>query len=45
MERTRINVQRRLKDVIERVAAANPGLGRYLAAAIKTATYCAYRPL
>ena len=45
VERTRINVQRRLRDVVERVAAANPALGRYLAAAVKTGTYCAYRPL
>ena len=45
VERTRINVQRRLKDVVERVAATNPALGRYLSAAIKTGTYCAYRPL
>jgi tetratricopeptide (TPR) repeat protein len=45
VERTRINVQRRLKDVVERVAAANPALGRYLGAAVKTGTYCAYRPI
>jgi hypothetical protein len=45
VERTRINVQRRLKDVIERVAAADPALGRYLAAAIKTGTTCVYQPL
>jgi tetratricopeptide (TPR) repeat protein len=45
VERTRINVQRRLKDVVDRVTAANPTLGRYLAAAVKTGTYCAYEPL
>jgi hypothetical protein len=38
-------VQRRLKDVVDRVTAANPALGRYLAAAVKTGTYCAYEPL
>ncbi len=35
VERTRINVQRRLKDAIERIAAADPALGRYLSAAVK----------
>jgi len=44
VERTRINVQRRLKDVIDRVAAADPDLGRYLGAAIKTGTTCVYTP-
>jgi hypothetical protein len=42
VERTRINVQRRLKDAIERVAAADAELGRYLAAAVKTGTTCSY---
>jgi hypothetical protein len=45
VERTRINVQRRLKDAIDRIAAVNPPLGRYLTAAVKTGTYCVYRPL
>jgi tetratricopeptide (TPR) repeat protein len=45
VERTRINMQRRLKDAILRIAAADPALGRYLTAAIKTGTYCAYHPL
>jgi adenosyl cobinamide kinase/adenosyl cobinamide phosphate guanylyltransferase len=45
VERTRVNVQRRLKAVIERIAAANPPLGRSLAAAVKTGTYCVYDPL
>jgi hypothetical protein len=34
-----------LKDAIGRIAAADPALGRYLSAAIKSGTYCAYRPL
>jgi hypothetical protein len=38
-------VQRRLKDVLERITAANPTLGRYLSAAVKTGTYCVYEPL
>jgi hypothetical protein len=45
VERTRINVQRRLKDAIDRIAAANPALGRYLTAAVKTGTYCVYQPI
>jgi tetratricopeptide (TPR) repeat protein len=44
-ERARINVQRRLKDAIDSVAACDPDLGRYLAATIKTGTYCSYTPL
>lgn len=44
VERTRINVQRRLRDVIERISAADPELGRYLAAAVKTGTTCVYTP-
>jgi non-specific serine/threonine protein kinase len=45
VERMRINVQRRLKDTLDRIAAADPALGRYLAATIKTGTYCVYDPL
>lgn len=44
VERTRVNVQRRLKDVFDRVAAADPELGRYLAAAVRTGTTCVYMP-
>jgi hypothetical protein len=45
VERMRINVQRRLKDALDRIATADPALGRYFAAAIKTGTYCVYDPL
>ena len=45
VERTRVNVQRRLKDAIDRVSAVDAALGRYLAAAVKTGTYCVYQPL
>jgi hypothetical protein len=45
VERARINVQRRLKDVLERVSAADPALGRQLRAALETGTYCSYQPL
>ena len=43
-ERARINVQRRLKDALERVAAANPAIGRHLARSVKTGTFCSYEP-
>ena len=42
-ERARINVTRRLKDAIARIAEASPELGRHLELAIRTGTYCSYR--
>ena len=45
VERMRINVQRRLRDAIERIAAVDPALGRYLTATVKTGTTCVYQPL
>jgi non-specific serine/threonine protein kinase len=45
VERLRINVQRRIKDAIDRIGAADPDLGRYLAATVKTGTTCVYQPL
>jgi hypothetical protein len=45
VERARINVQRRLKDAIDRIAAADPALGRYLAAAVRTGTTCMFTPV
>jgi len=45
VERTRINVQRRLKDAIDRIAAVSPTLGRHLAASLKTGTTCVYQPI
>jgi non-specific serine/threonine protein kinase len=45
VERTRINVQRCLKDAIERIAGADPELGRYLSATVKSGTYCVFKPL
>jgi tetratricopeptide (TPR) repeat protein len=44
-ERARINVQRRLRDVITRAARSAPAIGRYLEATIKTGTFCSYCPL
>lgn len=45
VERMRVNVQRRLKDAIERIAAQDSALARWLTAAIKTGITCVYRPL
>lgn len=44
IERARINVQRRLKDAIQRIAEHDAALGRYLSAAVKTGTYCSFTP-
>lgn len=43
-ERARVNVQRRLKDAIGRVAEADDGIGRFLERAVRTGTFCCYRP-
>ncbi len=43
-ERARVNVQRRLKDALERVAEANPELGAWLSRSVRTGTYCAFYP-
>jgi len=45
VERARINVQRRLKDAIARIAELDPELGRILSLAVKTGTYCSFTPL
>lgn len=44
-ERARINIQRRLRDVIDRISEHDLALGRYLAATIKTGMFCAFMPL
>ncbi|MBC8071920.1 MAG: hypothetical protein IAG13_26570, partial [Deltaproteobacteria bacterium] len=43
-ERARINVQRRLKDVVRRVTSVHAELGRHLERALRTGTYCSYEP-
>ncbi|HTJ47605.1 MAG TPA: AAA family ATPase [Kofleriaceae bacterium] len=43
-ERARVNVQKRLKDAISRVAEADAELGRHLEATVRTGTYCAFKP-
>jgi len=37
-------VQRRLKEAIGRIAELDPALGRYLEQAVRTGTYCCFRP-
>jgi hypothetical protein len=44
IQRARVNVQRCLKEALERIADADPALGRYLVATVKTGTYCSFRP-
>jgi hypothetical protein len=44
VERARINVQRRLKDVMRRVEEQDPALARYLSAAIRTGVWCSFSP-
>jgi tetratricopeptide (TPR) repeat protein len=43
-ERARINIQRRVKDAVARVSEVDAVLGRYLAQAVRTGTYCSFRP-
>jgi hypothetical protein len=43
-ERARVNVQRRLKHALERIARECPAAGRHLEWAVRTGTFCSYRP-
>jgi hypothetical protein len=43
-ERARSAVQRRIKDAIRKISRHAPRLGEHLEWAIKTGTYCVYRP-
>lgn len=45
VQRARVNVQRCVKEALDRIASADPSLGRYLAATVKTGTYCSFNPL
>jgi hypothetical protein len=45
VERARVNVQRRIKDAIRRIAEHDATLGRYLEASVRTGTYCVYTPV
>lgn len=42
VERARVNVQRRLRDALDRIREHDPDLGRHLAYTVKTGTYCSY---
>jgi hypothetical protein len=44
-ERARINVQRRLRDVIRRVDEQAPDLARHLELSLKTGLFCSYVPV
>jgi len=44
-ERARVNVRRRIKDAVERIAEQAPDAGRYLENTIKTGRYCRYSPM
>jgi hypothetical protein len=43
-ERARINVQKRLKDALLRISEADAALGAQLHRAVRTGTYCSFRP-
>jgi hypothetical protein len=43
-ERARVAVQRRVRDAIRRIGESLPEVGRHLDWAVKTGSYCAYRP-
>ena len=43
-ERARVNVQRRLREAIARIAEADAGLGALLERAVRTGTFCCFRP-
>ena len=44
IERLRKAVTARIRDTIRRLDAVQPPLGRHLSVAIRTGTYCSYRP-
>ena len=44
VERARVAVQRRVREVVRRIAEQDAALGEHLDRAIRTGTTCAYRP-
>jgi non-specific serine/threonine protein kinase len=44
-ERARVNVQRRIKDAIQRIAREDADLGRYLSLCIRTGTFSIFQPI
>jgi non-specific serine/threonine protein kinase len=45
VERARVNVQRRLKDVWKKISEHDPSLAKYLERSVKTGTWCAFHPI
>jgi hypothetical protein len=43
-ERARVNVQRRVKDAIARIAELDTELGRFFEKTVSTGTFCCFRP-
>ncbi|BDG05646.1 ATP-binding protein [Anaeromyxobacter oryzae] len=43
-ERARVNVQRRIRDVLTRVAEVDPALARHLELHVKTGVFCSWKP-
>jgi hypothetical protein len=43
-ERARVNVQRRMRDAIARIAECDEDLGRFFEHAVSTGTFCCFRP-
>ena len=44
VERARINVQRRIRDALTRIARVDAPLGRYLDRRIRTGSFCSFEP-
>jgi hypothetical protein len=44
VERARVSVTRAIKGALHAIAENDPALGHYLAAAVKTGTFCSYSP-
>jgi hypothetical protein len=44
VERSRVNVQRRIRDVVRKIAEQDRALGRHLQSAVRTGTFCRYAP-
>jgi hypothetical protein len=43
-ERARVNVQRRVKDAIAKIAEGDAELGRFFESSVRTGTFCCFRP-
>jgi non-specific serine/threonine protein kinase len=43
-ERARVTVQRRIREVIKKIAERDADLGRHLGRAVRTGTFCLYDP-